>query len=82
MGTISQMAEKCQKCPDRDKCNHKRMEMCAYIDEPKATVSNAIPNGINMSVANVGGVMSMSMGDIAKEIEKSINKSLSMRCGW
>lgn len=82
MGTISKMAEKCQKCPDRDKCNHKRMEMCAYIDEPKATVSNAIPNGINMFVANVGGFASMSMEDIAKEIEKSLTANLSMKCGW
>lgn len=82
METISKMAEKCQKCPDRDKCNHKRMEMCAYIDEPKATVSNAIPNGINMSVANVGGFLSMNMGDIAKKIEKSLTANLSMKCGW
>lgn len=82
MGTISKMAERCQKCPDRDKCNHKRMEMCAYIDEPKATVSNSIPIGMNVSIANVGGFMNMNMGDIAKEIERSLNKNLSMKCGW
>ena len=31
MGTISQMAEKCQKCPERDKCDHKIMCACAYV---------------------------------------------------
>lgn len=72
------MAERCQKCPNKDKCDHKKMELCAYIDEPKVTVSNAIPNGINMSFANVGGLASMSM----KDIEKSIRKSLSVNCGW
>lgn len=78
MGTISKMSEMCKVCPDRDKCNHKKMELCAYIDEPKAAVSSAIPNGINISFANVGGIASVSM----KEIEKSINKRLSVNCGW
>lgn len=33
MGAVSRMATKCRKCPDRDKCNHKRIEACAYYDE-------------------------------------------------
>ena len=82
MGTISQMAQKCQKCPKRDKCDRKRMEMCAYIDEPKATVSASISNGIDVPVTNVGGTAKISMENITKQIEKSINKSLFMNCGW
>ena len=81
MGTISQMAERCRKCPDRDKCNHKRMEMCAYIDEPKTITTASIPNEINISMG-VGGVLNVGIGDIAKEIEKSISKIRYMRCGW
>lgn len=32
MGIISQLAEKCKICPNRDKCDKKRMEACAYLD--------------------------------------------------
>ena len=34
MGAYSQLAEKCQKCPDRNVCKNKRMEACAYIEDP------------------------------------------------
>ena len=74
MGSISQMAEKCQKCPKRDTCDHKRMEMCAYIDMPincslampqvEASISiNAIPN------------TSSTTESILKEIEKTISRT-------
>ncbi len=82
MGTISQMAEKCQKCPKRDKCDHKRMEMCAYIDEPKIAIPNAIPNGIDGVAINIGGAFTISREKLAKEIEQSLNKRLSIGCGW
>lgn len=81
MGSISQMAEKCHKCPDRDKCDHKRMELCAYIDEPKSIVTVSIQNEINISIGACG-VLNMGVGDIAKEIEKSIRKIRYIHCGW
>lgn len=81
MGIISQMAEKCQKCPKRDTCDHKRMEMCAYIDMPincspampqvEASISiNAIPN------------TSSTTESILKEIESTISRSLKRNCIW
>lgn len=73
MEILSKMATKCQSCPDRDKCDHKRMELCAYIDNPKATATASIPNEINIS---------MGVGDIAKEIEKSIRRNRHMNCRW
>lgn len=81
MGSLSRMAKKCQACPNRDNCDHKRMEACAYIDEPKVTVSNTISNGINTS-AGISNVENIGIGDISKEIEKSLRKKLSMKCGW
>lgn len=78
MGTISQMAEKCQKCPKRDKCDHKRMEMCAYIDEPQI----AIPNGIDDVAINIGGALTISRESLSKEIEKTLNKRFSIGCWW
>lgn len=83
MGTISQMAEKCQKCPKRDKCDHKRMEMCAYIEMPKnVTIPNAIPNGIYGTSVNTGGAFTISSEKLVKEIEQSLSKRLSIGCGW
>lgn len=72
MGSLSKMATKCQVCPDRDKCDHKYMEACAYIEQPKITASNTITNGINMSAMNIGSVISANIGDIAKELEKNL----------
>lgn len=80
MGTISKMAEICKLCPDRDKCDHKKMENCAYI-EPKtamsagadARVSSGIPGLRETMQINVGGVMTTVYKD---EIEKEIYKAL------
>lgn len=53
-GSMSQMAEKCQKCSDRDKCDNKRMEMCAYIKMPEINISiGAMPTKINLSLDNI-----------------------------
>lgn len=81
MGTISQMAEKCQKCPKRDKCDHKRMEMCAYIEMPQIARESGISAGLSAATPalretmqiNVGGVMTTVYKD---EIEKEIYKAL------
>lgn len=90
MGTISQMAEKCQKCPDRDKCDHKRMEMCAYFDEPQIAMSAGIEAGVSAAVPalretiqiNVGGVMTAAYKDeIEKEIYKALRESFMLNYG-
>ena len=33
---LSKLSEQCKKCPDRDICDEKRMEACAYLPEPAA----------------------------------------------
>lgn len=33
-GSFTRMAQKCQECELRDKCDNKRMEACAYLYEP------------------------------------------------
>lgn len=81
MGSISQMAEKCQKCHKRDTCDHKRMESCAYIDMPincspampqvEASISiNAIPN------------TSSTTESILKKINSTISRNLKTNCAW
>lgn len=80
MGNLSKMATKCQVCPDRDKCDHKYMEACAYIERPKITASNTIPNDTNIPVMNIGSVISANMGDIAKKLEKELRRKMSRGC--
>lgn len=33
---LSKLSEQCKKCPDKDICDEKRMEACAYLPEPAA----------------------------------------------
>lgn len=71
MGSISRMAGKCQKCPDRDKCDRKRMESLAYIDIPTPQIQKpAISIMPNISV-NIAGEMRLE--DIAKEISRKMS---------
>lgn len=57
------------------------MEACAYIEQPKITASNTIPNRINVSAMNIGSVISANMGDIAKKLEKELSRKMSRGCG-
>lgn len=81
MNTVSKMAEKCQKCPRRYKCDHKKMEMCAYIDDPQLVRGAGISAGLGAAAPdlretmqiNAGGVMTAVCKD---KIEKEIYKAL------
>lgn len=81
MGIISQMAEKCQKCPKRDTCDHKRMEMCAYIDMP-INCPPAMPQTEPLININIEGGISANTEDILREITNAINKALKINCAW
>lgn len=80
MGIISQMAEKCQKCPKRDTCDHKRMEACAYIDMPNcAPVMPQVEASISI---NAVPITSSTTESILKEIESTIRRSFKRNCAW
>lgn len=44
MGAVRRMASKCQNCPKREGCEHKKMELCAYIEEPHILAQVAMPS--------------------------------------
>lgn len=44
MGSVRRMASKCRSCPERDSCDHKNMELCAYIEEPSVSAQIAMPS--------------------------------------
>lgn len=63
MGSISRTAKKCRACPDKDKCNHKYLEACAYIVEPQSSVSHSIQigSGIGFFTPNIDGIINIDM---------------------
>jgi hypothetical protein len=38
---LSKLAEKCKNCPKSEKCEHKRMELCALSDLPSQNLASA-----------------------------------------
>lgn len=38
---LSKLAEKCKSCPKSEKCDHKRMELCALADLPQQNYASA-----------------------------------------
>lgn len=90
MGALSRTASKCQVCPNKDKCDHKRMELCAYYeDKPmlgeitsNIAQSSAMPVIRETMQINVGGIMtSVYKDEIEKEIYKSLYQHLSLNYG-
>lgn len=81
MEIISQMAEKCQKCPKRDTCDHKRMEACAYIDMPVNCASVMPQVEASISINTVTNTTS-TVESILKEIESTISRTLKRNCIW
>ena len=47
---LSKLAEKCKSCPKSEKCDHKRMELCALMDLSQQNLTSAT-QGILMDVA-------------------------------
>ena len=39
--TLSKLSEKCKACPRVDKCDHKRMELCALAELPPKMCTDA-----------------------------------------
>ena len=43
MGAVRRMASKCRSCPKRESCEHKKMELCAYIEKTPILTQVAMP---------------------------------------
>lgn len=92
VGTVTMMAQKCQKCKRRDKCDKKRMEACAYLvwkNAECATVPNAaemvqpmsvIHNCRNVKIEeNIG--ITVDVQEVKKQLEQNFYKAAWMNCG-
>ena len=89
MGAYSQLAEKCQKCPDRKVCKNKRMEACAYIDDPcvaapvaeKSAESAAAPVlRETMTICISGQKTIVYKDEIEKLLYKQLQKPFGLNC--
>ena len=45
---LSKLAEKCKSCPKSEKCDHKRIELCALMDLPPQNLSSATQGILNI----------------------------------
>lgn len=86
MGSITRMSSKCNRCAKREKCNKKKMEACAFIEESnlseitvKNTIENALPNARATMTINVGGVLtSVYKDEIQREISKVFREPFAL----
>lgn len=91
MGAYSQMAEKCQKCPDRYQCRRKRMEACAYIDDPniaakvsgEMAASAAAPVLRETVAVCIGGASTtVYKDDLEKLLYEQLHKTIGLNCAF
>ena len=88
---LSKLSEQCKKCPDRNICDEKRMEACAYLPEPAvATLTEplisqaAMPVMEDQTVYNIRvdseTTVQVRRKDVLKQIQDEIYKSV--RCDF
>lgn len=91
MGVFSQLSEKCMKCPEKEVCREKRMELCAYIDdncvsaniESPSFQSDAAPVISEHVAICIGGERTMCYKDeLERLINKQLREQLSLGCAF
>ena len=73
---LSKLAEKCKSCPKSEKCDHKRMELCALADLPPQNLASATQSILidNMSPILREEIKSpLSPFRYKDELEKALN---------
>lgn len=86
---LTQLSEKCQKCPFVDTCENKRMEALAYLSEPmiaevgqSASISAAAPViRETMEICVDGKTLIVYKDEIEKELYKSLYSGLGLQLG-
>lgn len=76
---LSKLAEKCKSCPKSEKCDHKRMELCALMDLPPQNLASATQGILidNMSTILREEIKSpLSPFRYKDELEKALNERI------
>lgn len=89
MGAIRKLAEKCQLCRNVDKCDHKRMEACAYFEDKNVAESYAMPTTADLTAPILRETQTICVNGIKTEVykddaEKALYKHLydGLYCGF
>lgn len=81
MGSIAKLSEKCKKCPWVEKCDHKRMEACAYYDDRNMEELVTAPSAADVASPILRETVNTIVnGQVVKvykeEIERELYKNL------
>ena len=70
-GSYSRMSKRCRNCDKREYCNHKKMEMSAYIIPNKTTRDIDLAVGKDFS-ANAAGALGWTAAEAAEVFNKTM----------
>ncbi len=85
--SVSKIAKKCDECPKKDKCEHKRMELCAAAELPITAPSSNEKCLDSATVPLLRERIESPLSPFAyrDELEKELYKALSVNhkiCGF
>lgn len=86
---LSKLSEMCKSCTKVDKCDHKRMELCALAELPSPQVSMSASQGITMGAAmplmreRIESPLSpfVYKDELEKELYKALHEPLMLNYG-
>ncbi len=86
---LSRLAEKCQKCPFVEKCNHKQMEALGYLPDPimAPTAESSAADLVQpilretMTIMVNGNPTIVYKDEIKKELYKHLYSGLGLQFG-
>jgi hypothetical protein len=69
---LSKLAEKCKSCPNSEKCDHKRMELCVLADLPTQNLASATQG---ILIDNMSPILREALSPFRykDELEKALN---------
>ena len=76
--TLSKLSEKCKACPRVDKCDHKRMELCALAELPPKMCVDAGPmDSVSAAMPLMRERIESPLSPFAyrDELEKALNEA-------
>lgn len=87
--TLSKLSEMCKACPKVDKCDRKRMELCALAELPLPQVNMSASQGVLMDAAmpimreRIESPLSpfTYKDELEKELYKALHEPFMLNCG-
>lgn len=89
MGDLRRMASKCRICSERDSCEHKNMELCAYIEQDvsakiaipsvaKLTQPILIPHDYRNIKVDENTTITIDVDELKRQMQKDFYKQMGI----